>query len=36
VLVRSDGTRLSIRFSGDPIIDADGAVIGMVCTFQRV
>jgi len=36
VLVRSDGTEVSIRFSGDPIIDADGAVIGMVCTFQRV
>jgi len=36
VLMRSDGTEVSIRFSGDPIIDADGAVIGMVCTFQRV
>ncbi len=36
VLVRNDGSRLPVRVSGDPIFDAGGAVIGMVCTFRKV
>lgn len=36
MLVRNDGSRQPVRISGDPIVDAAGAVIGMVCTFRKV
>ncbi|MDN7011643.1 PAS domain S-box protein [Methanoculleus sp. FWC-SCC3] len=34
-LVKKDGSREAVRVSGDPIADAGGAVVGMVCTFRR-
>lgn len=36
VLVRNDGSQQPVCISGDPIVDAAGAVIGMVCTFRKI
>ncbi len=36
VLVRNDGSKQAVRISADPIIDAAGVVIGMVCTIQKL
>jgi hypothetical protein len=33
--VRNDGSRLPVRVLGDAIVDAGGAVIGMICTFWK-
>ncbi len=33
-LVRNDGSRQPVCISADPIIDAAGTVVGMICTFQ--
>ena len=34
-LVRKDGSKETVRVSGDPIVDGSGTVLGMVCTFYR-
>ncbi|WP_292516950.1 PAS domain S-box protein [Methanoculleus sp.] len=36
MLVRDDGLNQWARISADPIIDAAGAVIGMICTFKKM
>jgi len=36
VVVRNDGSRLPVHVAAEPIVDAGGAVIGMVCTFRQV
>ncbi len=35
VLVRNDGSKQAVRISADPIVDAAGVVIGMVCTIRK-
>ncbi|WP_214021088.1 PAS domain S-box protein [Methanoculleus sp.] len=35
VLVKNDGSKQAVRISADPIIDAAGVVIGMVCTIRK-
>jgi hypothetical protein len=34
--VRTDGSQFPVHLLGDAIVDAGGAVIGMVCTFWKV
>lgn len=36
MLVRDDGSRQPVRISADPIVDAAGVVIGMLCTFRTL
>ncbi len=33
--IRNDGSKQAVRVSGDPIVDAAGTVLGMVCTLRR-
>ena len=33
-VVRTDGSRLPVHVAAEPIVDAAGAVVGMVCTFR--
>ncbi|HOC84967.1 MAG TPA: PAS domain S-box protein, partial [Methanoculleus sp.] len=35
-IVRTDGSQFPVHLLGDAIVDAGGAVIGMVCTFWKV
>lgn len=34
-LVKNDGSKQAVRIAADPIIDAAGVVIGMVCTIRK-
>ncbi|MCK9298851.1 MAG: PAS domain S-box protein [Methanoculleus sp.] len=36
ILVRNGGSELAVRIAADPIIDAAGTVIGMVCTLRKL
>ncbi|MFA7197794.1 MAG: hypothetical protein WC093_00745 [Methanoculleus sp.] len=36
ILKRDDGSRQPVRIFVDPIADAKGVVIGMLCTFRKV
>ncbi|HOI12665.1 MAG TPA: PAS domain S-box protein [Methanoculleus sp.] len=36
ILVRNGGLELAVRIAADPIVDAAGTVIGMVCTLRKL
>jgi PAS domain S-box-containing protein len=35
VLIKSGGSRLAVRVAAEPIVDDEGAVTGMICTFRQ-